>query len=279
MESHNLPANEFEPLPPMEMSAGMVAAAAREQHEVQAAIISAKKFPRDENASFLRVTKSFSRAGLADDAMWSFPRGGQKISGPSVQAARELARCWGNITFGLRVVDVDDTYVHIKGRACDLESNTCVEAEDKFEKKIQRKNSRTGISEWVVAVDERDLRELINRRGSILVRNCILQIIPPDVIDSAMDRARKTKEAVFDGKLQKNRDETIRELVVAFAKHGVSIPMLEQYLGHALVLVTHTQLVDLGSIFSSLKDGQVKREEVFDVRASSAGAKDLNAET
>lgn len=198
------------------------------------------------------------------------------MEGPSIHAARELARCWGNITYGLRVVDVDDIYVHIKGRALDLESNTCVEAEDKFEKKVQRKNKQTNVTEWIVVSDERDLRELINRRGAILVRNCILQVIPPDVVEDAIEQARKTYLASIEGNLKTNREDTVRQLVVAFSKVGVNTAMIEEHLGHKLDLITHHQLLELQSIFNSLKDGNSKREEIFNFRASSQGAAELN---
>jgi len=76
---------------------GGLAVISREQHEIQAAIISAKKFPRDENQAYAKAIKSVQRPSMAESATYNFPRGGKSISGPSVDLARELARCWGNI--------------------------------------------------------------------------------------------------------------------------------------------------------------------------------------
>ncbi len=50
-----------------------------------------------------------------------------------------------------------------------------MEIDDTFRKKIQRK--RDGQTVWVTP-DERDLRELTNKRGAILERNCLLKLQP-----------------------------------------------------------------------------------------------------
>lgn len=275
-DSTNLIENEFEHnSPAIQASAGMVAAAAREQHEIQAAMTIAKKFPRDEANAYSKIMKSFSRSGLAEDAVWGFPRGGKKITGPSVHCAREIARCWTNLNHGLRVVDIDERYAHIKGRCFDWESNVCIEAEDKFEMLIQRKNYNTGITEWVTP-DERDGRELINRRGAILVRNCILQCIPPDLIDDAVQQAAKTMQLKAANQLKENREDTVKGIIKYFVPLGVNVAMLSEYLGHGLDLITEEQLTDLRTIARSLKDGNSKREEIFNVKAASAGAAELN---
>ena len=154
--------------------AGELAAVAREQNEIQSAIVSAKKFPRNEQAAFVKALNSFRRQSMAEAATYSFPRGGKTVEGPSVDCARELARVWGNIRYGLRVVSQDENRLHIRAYALDLETNTYVEAEDEFSKLIQRKDKLSGATRWVTP-DERDLRELMNRRGAIAIRNCLLQ--------------------------------------------------------------------------------------------------------
>jgi len=74
------------------------------------------------------------------------------------------------------VVSLTDEHVHIRGFAIDLETNASTEYEDQFKRLVQRKG-RDGETHWVQP-DERDLRELIGRRGAILVRNAILSYTP-----------------------------------------------------------------------------------------------------
>lgn len=257
-----------------EMGGGELAAVSREQSEIQSAIIIAKKFPRNEQAAFVKINKSLERPRLAEAACYSFPRGGKAVEGPSVDLARELARCWGNIRFGLRVVSVDDEMVHIKGYAYDMENNSYVEAEDKFLKLIQRKNKATGATEWVTP-DERDLRELMNRKGAILVRNCILQVVPSDLVDDAIKKSKETLTKAEKGQLEANREDTIKKLLLAFDKQGVTVEMLNKYLSHDIAKIDAAELADLKGVWKSINDGQAKREDIFDL-VEKVGAADLN---
>lgn len=240
---------------------GTASAVAREESEVKAAIVLARANQRDEMTAYTAIINACKRPSFAASAMYSFPRGGSQIVGPSVDLAREMARLWGNIRYGARVVTEDETAVHIKGYAFDLETNAYVEAEDKFKKLIQRKQ-REGGTKWVQP-DERDLRELVNRRAAFLVRNCILQLMPPDFVEDAMDQANRTKHADANGQLKEDRAGTVKKMVMAFDEVRVSPEMLSEYLGHAIDDVTDRELADLKAIFKSLRDGNSEREEYF----------------
>lgn len=256
--------------------AGAAAAVAREEAEIKSAIFLARQFPRNEHAAYTRIMKSCTRPGFAENARYSFPRGSQTVSGPSVQLAREIARCWGNIRFGLRVVSMDEDTVHIRGYAHDLETNAYVEAEDKFAKLVQRKQ-RGGGTAWVKP-DERDLRELINRRGAILVRNCILQVVPSDVVDDAERQVIETVRKAAQGEIEQSRDEAIRRLVRAFDDIGVSAEALEKYLKHPLSAITADEIADLRAVYKSIIDGNSRREEYFDLNAHRTAQTESNQE-
>lgn len=247
------------------------ALAHREQTDVQAAVVSAKTFPRNEVAASLGVTKSFSRPLLAEAARYQFPRGGKTITGPSVDCARELARVWGNMRYGLRIVSMSEETVHIRGFAVDLETNSQSEYEDQFKKLVQRRG-RDGETQWVQP-DERDLRELIGRRGAILVRNAILSLLPPDLIESALLTADKTLRGLASGELKTSREDVIKSLVGRFDQLGVSVAMLEGYLGHAIADANADEVTELKGIGKSLADGVTKREDHFELAQSDAGQK------
>lgn len=245
-------------------TAGELSVVTREQTEIQSAIIAAKKFPRKEQAAFARAVRSFERVSMAEAATYGFPRGGKQITGPSVDCARELARCWGNIRYGLRVIAQTNDRMHIKGYALDLETNSYVEAEDEFSKLIQRKvDSPQGkITKWVEP-DERDLRELTFRRGAILVRNCILQILPPDLVDNVLSVATQTLAKFAKNELKENPEDAVKRIVLLFDRIGVTVGMLEEYLSHPLNIVTAEELASLRQIGKAIADGAAKREEFF----------------
>jgi hypothetical protein len=243
-------------------TAGELAAVTREQTEIQSAIVAAKRFPRNEQAAFVRAVNSFTRLTMAEGATYNFPRGGKTVEGPSVDCARELARVWGNIRYGLRVVSQSSERMHIKAYALDLETNTYVEAEDEFSKLIQRRDKYSGETKWIQP-DERDLRELMNRRGAIAIRNCILQVLPSDLVDDVLKTAKHTLQRDASSALEKNRDDIVKQLVVMFDRQGVSVSMLEAYLGHKLDVVTADEVAALKQILQSIRDGVAKRDEFF----------------
>lgn len=245
------------------LHAGTASSVAREEAEMKTAIVLARSNPRNEHAAFAKIMGSCGRITFADGAVYSFPRGGQTVSGPSIQMARELARCWGNIRFGIRIVTEDTNNVHIKGYAYDLESNNYVEAEDKFQKLVQRKGG------WVKP-DERDLRELINRRGAICVRNAILQIMPPDIVDDAVTKVQETLRKAANGELEKDRPAAIKKMVMSFSDVHVTAEMIAARLGHPLDIINDAEFAELRTIFASIRDGNSKREEHFDIGGAKA---------
>jgi hypothetical protein len=223
-------------------------ATSEKEHEIQAAIIIARKFPRNEDGCFQRLMRACSRSSFAGDARYSFPRGGQDVTGPSVNLAREAARIWGNVRFGLYIVREDETHILIRGWAWDVETNTKVEHDDNFKKLVYRKQGG-----WVVP-DERDLRELVNRRGAILVRNSLLQVMPKDLIEDALFQCEKSLEESASS----NPDGERKRVLVDFSKFGVLVEDLEAKLGHPFSQATARELAELRSIHKAIADGQAK---------------------
>jgi hypothetical protein len=213
--------------------------------ELESSIIVAQRRPRNELQAFGRIETSCKRLGFALSARYSYPRGGQQIEGPSVRLAREMARCWGNIRYGLDIVhDGEDTRT-VRGWAHDLETNTKETQDATFRKLIYRKNKG-----WVTP-DERDLRERTNAVGAICVRNCLLHLMPPDLVDDAI---RITKEVITKG-VAEDIEGNRKSIVSAFRGIGVSVDDLEVYLGHPLRQASPSEVADLRSVWKSISDG------------------------
>lgn len=225
------------------------AAAASAQHEIQSAIIIARRFPRNEAVIFQKLMVACARKSFAEDARYSFPRGETEVTGPSVNLAREAARIWGNIRFGLYVVRDDEETRLIRGWAWDVESNCKVEVEDDFKKLIQRKVKGSKETVWLVP-DERDLRELTNRRGAILLRNALLQVMPKDLIEDALFTCGKTLEQAADA----NPDGERKRLLVDFGALNISVEQIEQKLGHPFGQSSAKELAELRGICKSIAD-------------------------
>lgn len=230
-------------------------AAAAIEAEIQSAITIALKFPRNEDKAFEKLMRACKRPSFAEDASYRFPRGKTQdadgkwvdniITGPSVNLAREAARVWGNIRFGLEIIRDDEESRQIRGWAWDLESNTKTSAEDDFKKLIYRK-----AKGWIKP-DERDLRELTNRRGSILIRNAILSLLPKDLIEDAIEMSDSTRvnEAATDP------EGARKKVILGFSEINVTPQMLEEYLGHPLGEASPAEIANLRTIYRSIADG------------------------
>ena len=242
---------------------------ARVEAELKAAVILARQFPRDMQKAHVQIMRSCQRPSFVQNekgnpkALYRYPRGGSTIEGPSVTLAREMARIMGHMRYGIRILASHEEMVHIQGWAYDCETNSYREAEDIFQKLIERKGQG-----WIKP-DERDLRELIFRRGAILVRNAILQLMPPDYIDDAVKEIKTTMVKIAHGELQVGREEAIKTVVRQFDMGGVTTDMLTEYLGHELALINAAELAELRTILKTLQDGMGKREEYFNVSKAS----------
>ncbi len=230
--------NQSTELAPTAQSAAKIA-------EVQGMIVVANRMPRDQDAAIENLMLSCDHPAFAGETTYQFPRGKATITGPSVNLAREAARCWGNIQYSVDVIRDDKNSRLIRAWAWDMQTNTRVSAEDEFVKTVFRKNQGD------IPTNERELRELTNRRGAILERNCILKLIPRYVIDMALERAEKT--------LQKDAasspEETILRLVQWFSAIQVSRKDLEKRLGHRMEEATPKEISKLRAILRSILDG------------------------
>jgi len=253
----------FVPMPEGTGELAPSAAAAAEVARIHGAILSAKRFPRDEDRFLARLLATCRKPAFADQALYSFPRGGEDITGPSVVFAREALRLWGNATTSLEVLRDDANGRKIRGRAFDFETTLEVAYEDEFAKLVQRK--RSGITQWVPA-DERDLRELTFRRGAILIRNAILGIIPEHFTDAAIAVVEETLRAPKDP----GRD--ILRAVDAFQKVGVGKTELERFLGHAMESTSPEEIARLKKIYRSIADGNSTWQEYASSKPAATGA-------
>jgi hypothetical protein len=256
-------ASDSEPSDAPLMEVNQSQAMTRAQQEVQGAVLLAKKFPRSEDDAFLKLQRSCQRSSFAEQTTYRFPRGRKQdpqtgewktnyVEGPSVDLAREAARCWGNIRYGFDVVSESKTERHIRAYAWDVEANTWVTQDAFFKKLIQRKTKVNGMEETVwVEPDERDLLELTNRHAAKAVRNCILQILPKDYIEDALRTASETRSK----RDKADPDETRKALVLGFGKLNITPAMLEQYLGHPVAQCSPDELENLRGIWKSIKDG------------------------
>jgi len=231
--------------------------------EAQGKLFLAKQFPRDEAAAYNKIMISCSRPSLAAVGEYAYPRGGQKVSGPSIRLAEELARCWGNIDFGIRELSRQEGNSEMEAYAWDVETNTY--SSQKFTVRHIRDKRGGGVA----LTEERDIYEVTANMGGRRLRARLLAILPPDLVEAAVNQCRANDEPIAD---------RVRRTVQAFGKFGVKESHLRAYLGKSLDDCLPEDIADFQSIYNSLKGGQAQASDFFSMRSHEAEASDLNAE-
>ena len=228
----------------------------REAQEVQAAAVLAKQFPRNENESIARILRSCDRMGLAMKATYSYPKGGTKVTGPSVRLAEAIAQAWGNIQSGVVELEQRDGESTCMAYCWDIETNT---RERKIFVVKHRISTKNGMK---VLTDPRDIYELVANQGARQKRACILNIIPGDVTDAALERCNKTLSAG-------NRNmppliDRLRDITGHLQKYfSVPLASVEKYYGYPLDAFTEMDFQNLVGIYNNLREGGAKREDYF----------------
>ena len=229
--------------------------------EVQAAFVIAKKFPRNEHEALMRILNACKRPFLADQAMYTYPKGGTLVSGPSIRLAEAMAQSWGNIEFGIREISQSNGVSTVEAYAIDLETNTRKPVT--FHVKHER-HTKKGVTRLT---DPRDVYELVANQGARRLRNCILAVIPGDVQDAAIAQCKKTLET---GELPLS--DRIRAMIAKFDELGVKVEHLEKRLGHNLDATIPSEIVTLQGIYKSIKDGFAPREDFFEIGGDKKGS-------
>lgn len=224
--------------------------------EAQGKLILAKKFPRDQATSYGNVMESCKRYGLADAATYSYPRGKETISGPSIRLAEELARNWGNIEYGIRELSQQDGISEMEAYCWDLEAN--VISSQKFTVKHER-HTKSGIFKLT---DPRDIYEITANSGGRRLRARILAVLPPDLIEDAIKVCQLTLRG---GNGESIADRT-NKMVTLFEAYGVNKKMIEDRLQKTVDKITAEEIVELGSVYNSIKDNMSSVLDWFTVQ-------------
>lgn len=241
----------------------------RQAQEVQMAMFVAKQFPRDQHASFQKIMEACERKILAESACYEFPRGGTKVSGPSIRLAEVLAQNWGNIDFGVIELEQKTGVSKAMSYAWDLETN--VRQTKIFDVRHERKAGGS-ISKLS---DPRDIYELVANNGARRLRSCILGVIPGDVVDAAVEKCKQTMASKNAGPLV----DRVRSMIVAFHKdYQVSQAMLEKYIGCNADAFSEQDLVRLRNVYKTLRDGMGKREDYFEIKGAQKASTDVKSD-
>lgn len=234
-----------------------LAPAAIQASDVLAQLDAAHRYPRSIQR-FLSDAKSL--VGLTKETaaacIYSKPRAGGVLTGPSIRLAEQVASAWGNLQLGARVVDVTDEFVIAEAVCWDMQTNT-------------RFSARKNLS--ILGRDgKRFKQDMIQTAGdaacSIALRNAIFRVVPRAYVDAVYNHARRI--AVGDAKTFESRRA---EVVDKLRKLGITDERILARANRAGVAdITVDDLEVLIGLGTAIKEGSTTIDEAFPALVSVA---------
>lgn len=224
--------------------------------EVAAAVHVAQQNPRDMQKAMAEMRESCRQLRLAEKSFFRYKRGGGQVTGATVHLARELARCFGNVQYGIAELRRDDAggYSEMQAYAWDVERNT--RSAQIFVVPHARDTTKDGRKPLV---DLRDIYENNANMGARRLRAAIWAILPPWFVDEAEELCNQTLADGGGVPLPKR----IADWIAAFGRQGVSVLQLEQKLGRPSDRWTEHDVAQLSVIGKSVARGESRLEDEF----------------
>lgn len=226
---------------------------ARAVAEVQAAVVVAQQVPRDAGRVWADMEHACKRRGLADRAFYSVRNRG---TGPSVHLARELARIFGNVQYGVHELRRDDVagMSEIQAFAWDVEKNV------RSTRTFQVPHARMAKGERSPLTDLQDVYLNNQNIGARAVRECIFTVLPADFTDKAQELCHDT---IRNGDGTPLADQ-ITALIKGFAdEFDVKLPRLEAKIGRPRSGWQPGDVASMRIAWGSLRRGELTIEDAF----------------
>ncbi|MFD3431126.1 hypothetical protein [Nocardia fluminea] len=231
--------------------------------EVQAAVLVAQQHPRSKTLALEEMRDATAQTAVAESAFFRYSRGEGAVTGVSIHLARELARCWGNIDYGIKELGRDDDkgQSEMLAYAWDMERNS--RPSTTFIVPHTR-DSRSGTKHLT---ETRDIYENNANNGARRLREQILAVLPKWFVEEAKANCRETLKRGNGDPLEQRRTNAI----AGFAGIGVTVKQLETKLGEKSAEWGGEHLGQLAVIFKSIQSGEINQADEFPAEAADEG--------
>jgi hypothetical protein len=218
--------------------------------EIDQQIATAHAYPRSikrfRDEAYAMVTLNEQ---VAQECIYSLPRDGKVIEGPSARFAEVIQSAWGNCRAGARIVSESGDFITAQGVFHDLEKNSAITYE--VQRRITDRNGRRYKPDMIGVTG--------NAACSIALRNAILKGVPKAFWSDIYDAARKT--VMGDFKTLANRRALAIESFKAYGVKQEEIFALLSVQGIEDIAPEH--LVTLRGTLTAIKEGETTVEEAF----------------
>jgi hypothetical protein len=268
-----------------ETATSLLAAKAEAEAKSRYAIAVAR--PRDEDAARQRILKACARPRFADAARYTKPLGGGKSAiGLSVRFAEEAARLWGNIHQDMYVLVDDEDKLVLHCVVTDLETNTAAGAPMIVPKYVERRQPRegdevlsvrqnsTGKQVYRIRANEDAMLVKMNALAAKLRRGLILQLLPADLKEEAMDFCAETARRSD----AKDPDAARKAMLDRFYGIGVAADELKRYVGKPLEQLAPADVDHLRQVYAAVSQGEASFSDFANRKKKAEGTRDDGGE-
>lgn len=241
---------------PARVGQGTAIEQSRAQAEVYWRLRVAKELPRDEAAVTEAMRAACGNLRLAEKAFYSVPKGGDRAVGPSVHLARELARIWTNLDYGVVELRRDDEHgqSEMQAFALDLQTNT---RPSSLWIQPHKQDTKRGVKRLT---EVQAIYELNSNAGARRVRECIFNVLPHAFVEEAQELCRATLERGNGEPIAERRAKAVTAFATTF---GVTEQQLADRMRRPVDRWDEHDVADLQVLFQSLKRGEVQKDVEF----------------
>lgn len=232
---------------------------ARTQGAIQASLTVAAARPRNEQRAIAQIQTSCQRVRLAESAVYTYAKGGQDITGPSISLVVQVALAWGNLDWGYRELSRGHGESTVEAYAWDQQTNARYSRQFIVPHRIRVRGGQRQLRE-----DE--LADWIANQAQRRVRTCLENVIPRDVIEEAVDECARTLKANID--LDSGK---IMQMVERFAELGVSQDQIVAKLQRSVDAIQPAQYLAMRRTYVAIKDGLQTVEQAFPAANTEGG--------
>lgn len=229
--------------------------------EVHAAMYAARQFPRDVSSAIAEMENSCRQPYMAEKAFFRIRKAGAPVTGPSVHLARELARCWGHIQYGVVEMRRDDgaAQSEMQTFAWDVQTGSRPVHAFIVPHKRDKKDKESGKVAPEALASLQDIYENNANAGARRLRECIFAVLPVWYTERGKQLCRETLDAGDGTPLP----ERIAGCVSGFKAIGVTEQQLEDKVGLARIRWTGQEIGLLGTVYRAIQGGETTRQEEF----------------
>ena len=215
-----------------------------ERADVDMQIATAKRFPRDIDASVARAKDLACRNKiLAASCTYALPRAKKQIIGGSVRLAELMAPSWGNLRYGGRLVSIGDSFIIAQGICQDMETNSTVSIS--VIRSIIDSNGKRYNDDMI--------RVTAQAAVKIGLRNAVFTIIPKAYVEEVRLAAQKVARGESEG-----LEVRLEKALAYFEQFGITKEQVFTTLGiSGPKEATWTHIDLLGAYAISVETGEV----------------------